>query len=200
MVRVTGGRWRGRPLKVPAGRQVRPTTDRVRQALFNILGRAVEGARVLDLFAGTGSLAIEALSRGAREALCIESDPRVVAVLKANLHAVGAGAGAAVWRQDVFAAVAKLAGGSRVFDLILADPPYRQGLAARVVAAVGDGRLLAPGGRLVVEHDPREVLPDGVAGLECADRRRYGDTALSFYVLPARKGESHDHRPLPGEL
>ncbi|HEY8489104.1 MAG TPA: 16S rRNA (guanine(966)-N(2))-methyltransferase RsmD [Thermaerobacter sp.] len=185
-MRVTGGRWRGRRLKVPAGRQVRPTTDRVRQALFNILGPAVEGARVLDLFAGTGSLAIEALSRGARSVLCVEADPRVVAVLRENLRTVGAGTGeAAVWRQDVFAAVAKLAGGSRVFDLILADPPYRQGLAARVVDAVAEGGLLAPGGWLVVEHDPREALPEQAAGLERQAPRRYGDTALSLYLAPA---------------
>lgn len=187
-MRVTGGQWRGRPLKVPAGRQVRPTTDRVRQALFNILGPAVEGARVLDLFAGTGSLAIEALSRRAEAALCVECDPRVTAILKENLGTLGAGGDrVTVWRQDVFAAIAKLAGGSRVFDLILADPPYRRGLAARVVAAVAEGALLAPGGWLVVEHDPREALPDRPAGLERRDARRYGDTALSLYLASARE-------------
>ncbi|ADU51047.1 methyltransferase [Thermaerobacter marianensis DSM 12885] len=195
-MRVTGGRWRGRPLRVPAGRQVRPTTDRVRQALFNILGPAVEGARVLDLFAGTGSLAIEALSRGAREALLVEADRRVVALLGRNLRELGLGPeqGAVVWRQDVFAAIAKLADGRRVFDLILADPPYRQGVAPRVVQALGEGRVLAPGGWLVVEHDPREALPDRAGGeagvLVQVDARRYGDTALAFYrCRPAAEGK-----------
>ena len=192
-MRVTGGRRRGRVLRVPPGRQVRPTTDRVRQALFNILGASVGGARVLDLFAGTGSLAIEALSRGAREALLVEADPRVARVLAQNLRDLGLapGGSAVVWRQDALAAVAKLAGGSRTFDLVVADPPYRQGLARRVVAAVGQRGLVTAGGWMVVEHDPRESLPDRAGGLVKVDARRYGDTALSFYrPVVEGKGET----------
>ena len=180
-MRVTGGEWRGHVLKVPPGRQVRPTSDRVKLALFNALGPRVAGSRVLDLFAGTGGLGIEALSRGARQALFVEADPRVAAVLRENLRKVGAAPRAEVWRQDVFSAIAKLAGGSRRFELILADPPYRQGLAGRLLPALAAAGVLAPGGVLVIEHDPREDLPDQVAGLARVRNRRYGDTCLSFY-------------------
>ncbi|PZN12959.1 MAG: 16S rRNA (guanine(966)-N(2))-methyltransferase RsmD [Bacillota bacterium] len=195
-MRVTGGEWRGRVLRVPRGRAVRPTSDRVKQALFNVLAARVPGSRVLDLFAGTGGLGIEALSRGAREALFVEADPRVAGILRENLEALGAGERAAVWRQDVFSAVAKLAGDACRFDLILADPPYRRGLAARTVEAVADAGLLAADGVLVLEHDPREELPETSGGLQRVRADRYGDTGVAYYMAvpagsaaPAAAGE-----------
>lgn len=192
-MRVTGGEWRGRGLRVPRGRAVRPTSDRVKQALFNVLGARVPGSRVLDLFAGSGGLGIEALSRGAQEVLFVEVDPRAASVLKENLATLGAGERATVWRQDVFSAIAKLAGGTRPFDLVLADPPYRHGLAARTVEAVAGAGLLAAGGLLVIEHDPREELPEASAALERVRADRYGDTCLTYYrAAPAAPGGGGD--------
>ncbi|HEY8393902.1 MAG TPA: 16S rRNA (guanine(966)-N(2))-methyltransferase RsmD [Thermaerobacter sp.] len=193
-MRVTGGEWRGRSLRVPRGRAVRPTSDRVKQALFNVLAARVPGSRVLDLFAGSGGLGIEALSRGAREALFVEADPRVAGILKENLAALGAGDRATVWRQDVFSAIAKLAGDARRFDLVLADPPYRRGLATRTVEAVAAAGLLAAGGLLVIEHDPREELPEAGAALERVRADRYGDTCLTYYRAAAvAPGAGGDH-------
>lgn len=169
---------------------MRPTSDRVRLALFNRLGDRVPESRVLDLFAGGGGLGIEALSRGASHVLFVEGDRRVAAVLRDNLHRLGAGNRARVWQQDVFAVLAKLGKAGAVFDLVLADPPYRQGLAARVPGAVAEANLLAPGGVLVVEHDRREELPASAGALARTAVRRYGDTCLSYYeaVAPAAGG------------
>ena len=177
-MRVIAGSARGRTLVAPAGRGTRPTADRVRQAVFNILG-AVEGSRCLDLFAGTGGMAIEALSRGAAEAVLVERDPGALRAIRANLSRLGWEERARVLPRDVFWALSRLDQRGQRFDLIFLDPPYERGLVARTASAAA--RLLAETGRMVVEHSRRE-LP-GEEGLRRLRRAAYGDTVISIYSV-----------------
>jgi 16S rRNA (guanine966-N2)-methyltransferase len=176
-MRIVGGKWGGRTLVAPKGDSVRPTSDKVREALFKILGD-VEDAEVLDACAGTGAFALEALSRGARRALAIEQDPRALAVIDKNREALGA-SGLEVWRRALVPALAAL-GGQR-FHVIFCDPPWRSVPALGRALLDAGGALLVPGGHLILEHAARtEPLAPG-PHLSLRETRRYGDTALSFY-------------------
>jgi len=169
-VRIIAGEWRGRRLAAPAGRSTRPTTDRAREAWMSIIQPVIVGARVLDLFAGSGALGLEALSRGAREATFVENDPRALAALRKNIEALGAENRATIVRTDAVRFVKTLAAGA--FDVAFADPPYEKGLATAVVSRWLDAAFAHI---LGVEHSPREPLPEG------SDSRRYGDTGITFY-------------------
>jgi 16S rRNA (guanine966-N2)-methyltransferase len=177
-VRVVAGRFRGHGLVAPRGRSTRPTSDRVREALFSILAgsSSVEGAEVLDLFAGSGALAIEALSRGAAGAVLIDSSPAAVAAIRRNLSAVGADA--EVRRQDALTYLQRASSDGRQYDLVFLDPPYRQAsvIGQRLSAALGP--VLRPGARVVVESDRRAPLELDLALL---DERRYGDTLIRIH-------------------
>jgi len=174
---VTGGIFGGRTLRVPAGRGVRPTTDRVREATFARLG-ALGGARVLDLYAGTGALGIEALSRGAASVVFVEHARASLEALRRNLATLGLGDGARIVARDVAAAVADLGRAGELFDLVLLDPPYETGEDERTLRAVVAARILAPGALLVVERSRRHALPP-ISGLALQDERRYGDSIVS---------------------
>lgn len=178
-MRIVAGRFRGRTLKSPAWDGLRPTSDRLRETLFNILGPSVRGARVLDAYAGTGAIGIEALSRGAAGVTFVERDPRAVKLIETNLHALGADADVkpVIIRAGVADAVARLDG--QVFDLIILDPPYAHGAAAEALTAAG--ALAAPGTRVVVEHAARHAAPEAHAGLRRTRTVTAGDSALSFY-------------------
>lgn len=155
---------------------IRPTTDRVRESWFSILGPGIEGASVLDLFSGSGALGLEGLSRGAASAVFVERSRGALRALEANIRELGAGDRARIVPGDALSFAAKLPALS--FDLALADPPYDRGLAARLV----EGWCGTPFAReLWVEHRSSETLPECVP----VDRRRYGDTVLSGYVAPA---------------
>jgi len=177
---VTGGTWAGRRLRAPRGGAVRPTSDRVRESLFARL-RDLSGARVLDLYAGTGALGIEALSRGAAAAVFVERARPALACLEANLESLAAGARARVLRADVRAGLARLAREGARFELVLVDPPYGAADAAQALADVARLALLAPAGTLVLETSRRHP-PGRVPGLALADERRYGDTLVARYV------------------
>ena len=171
MTRIVSGSWSGRRLKVPGG-NVRPTAERVREAWLSIVAPDLPGARVLDLFAGTGALGLEALSRGAAHATFVEMHAASLAALGENIAALDAKERTTVRRGDAMRYVAGLGPGS--FDLVLADPPFAIDYAARLIdawRAVPFGRLLA------VEHDPRTIL----AGDET---RRWGDVAVTFLRAP----------------
>jgi 16S rRNA (guanine966-N2)-methyltransferase len=171
-VRIVAGEWGGRRLKRPADDRVRPTADRVREAWMSILQNDLPGARVLDLFAGSGALGLEALSRGAAFANFIEIAPKSIAALLANFQEFQTGDRAAFHRTDALKYAAKLSAGE--YDIAFADPPYRLGLAEQIAAAwreVPFARILG------VEHER------GVT-LEGADRRVYGDTVVSIYRAP----------------
>jgi len=179
VTRVIAGAWRGRRLTVPAGRDVRPTSDRVREALFSILG-PIDGAVVLDLFAGSGALALEALSRGAARATLVERAPGALRAIAANVAALDAGEVADVRARDVRAFVredASQAGGP--YDLVFLDPPYRD--AAGLGPQLDLTPLLAAGARVVSESDRREPL--ALTGLEVVDERRYGDTLIRIHRI-----------------
>lgn len=186
-MRLSGGTARGRRLRVGGGRGVRPTAGRVTDALFNSLGPRVADARVLDLFAGTGRLGIEALSRGAREAVFVERDPRNAAVIRENLATAGLRARAAVRRGNALTGVLALAAEGRRFDLIILDPPYGRGLARETLGRVAATALLAEGGLAIAEGHWRDD-PGEVPGLERVRASRYGETAVWMYAKSAPCG------------
>lgn len=176
-MRVIAGALGGRRLVAPAGRDTRPTSDRVREALFSILG-PLDGARVLDLFAGSGALGIEALSRGAASAVFVERAPAALKALRANLETLGLTVPVAARDVRAFLRDARAAGDT--YDLAFLDPPYRD--AAGLGPALELAPLLASGGRAVSESDRRAPLT--LPGLEVVDERRYGDTLIRIHLTP----------------
>ena len=190
-LRITGGEHAGRRLRVPA-RGVRPTAERVREALFSMLVHrgALVGARVLDVFAGSGALGLEALSRGAASGLFVEESRAVARVLEANVAALGLEARARVVLRDAASALRALAAEGAQFDLCFVDPPYASSLAAEALGLLARGGLLSSRALLVAESDRRHA-PGPIAGLSLALERRYGDTLISLYALansPATDG------------
>jgi 16S rRNA (guanine966-N2)-methyltransferase len=174
-MRVIAGEHRGRPLVAPRGRDTRPTPDRVRESVFSILA-SVDGARVLDLFAGSGALAIEALSRGAAEATLVDSSPAAVAAIRRNLTALGLQA--AVYPMQAAAFIERARAAPRQYDLVFLDPPYRHASALGHELSTALAPLLAPEARVVAESDRRAPL---ALDLELFDTRRYGDTLIQLY-------------------
>lgn len=169
-MRIVAGEWRGRTIKAPAGRAVRPTLDRVREAWMSILQHDLPNARVLDLFAGSGALGLEALSRGAASADLVDDSQRSLDVIRANVATLGAGDRAKVIRGDALRFVASLP--PDAYDVALADPPYAGDAAERLAARW----LESPFSHvLAIEHRASLVLPGA------ADTRRYGDSSISFY-------------------
>lgn len=181
-MRVIAGALRGRGLVAPRGRGTRPTTDRVRESLFGVLGASVEGAAVLDLFAGSGALGIEALSRGAASLVAVERAPAAIRALRRNLATLEL-TEATVIVGPVERSQARIAAAGP-FDLVFVDPPYDRGAKVGAALAPWIASVLAPEARLVFEHDRRDPTPV-LTGLDLVETRRYGDTALSFYVLAA---------------
>ena len=192
-MRITGGIWRGRKLLGPSGNGaeagVRPTSDRLRESLCNILAHAlgdpVSGARVIDLFAGTGALGLEALSRGARFALMVDEGAEARALVRANVEALGCGGNTRVFRRD--ATRLGVAPPGEAFSLAFVDPPYGKGLGVPALAGLRDGNWLAPGALCVVEETDAVTI-DMPQDFECVDRRTYGDTQL----LVLRYGATSD--------
>lgn len=164
----------------------RPTSDRVREAMFNILGPPPGGARVLDLFAGAGALGLEALSRGVERAVFVDKDGDAVRTTADNARELGLTDRAQVLRLEAHKALAKLADAGERFTWVFIDPPYRSGEAARILSALGapPGPLLDDDAVVIVEHDRRLAPDDHYGAIARADRRRYGDTEVSFYRRP----------------
>lgn len=177
-MRVIAGEAKGRRLKSPRGTGTRPILDRVKVALFDVLSPWVEDARVLDLFAGAGSVGIEALSRGARNAVFVELNPGAVATIKANLETTRLADRAKVVRRDVFRFLEEATGD---FDLIYVAPPQYVGLVVKTLEALDRRPLLAPGGRIIAQQHPKERVSITLTQLKLADERRYGDTELLFF-------------------
>ncbi len=175
-MRIVGGSARGRVLRAPRGLATRPTSDKVRAAVFNLLGQFFDGGRVLDLYAGSGAMALEALSRGCAFAVCVESDPAAAECIRRNASACGFGDRVEVRRESVLDALQRLPIGS--FDLVFLDPPYAEGPEAALSRL---SPLLVPGGAAVAEHDRRRSPAERYGALALADRRSYGGTAVSIY-------------------
>lgn len=182
-MRVIAGSAKGRRLKGVRGTAVRPTADRVREALFSILLSrfSLEGTSLLDLYAGTGALGIEALSRGARHVVFVEHHRPMTRVLEANLTACGFRDRAEVRCATVERALPAMEGVRR-FDGVLLDPPYGRGLAVRALARIGAGTLLEPAAWAAVEHSVNDALDDAYGVLRLTHRRSYGKTSLTLYA------------------
>jgi 16S rRNA (guanine966-N2)-methyltransferase len=188
-MRITGGNAARRILKVPKGLDVRPTPDLVKQAVFNSLGARVVGARVLELFAGSGALSLECLSRGAAAALCIEKSHKHAAFIQQNAAAIP-GANLQVRTQDVFTALSQLAANAEQFNLILADPPYGDknvgrrstSFAQQLLDDKNLPKLLAPGGRFVLGHTRRDTLEIAAPWTEIK-LLKHGDSVMRFLEI-----------------
>ncbi|GGK36142.1 16S rRNA (guanine(966)-N(2))-methyltransferase RsmD [Salinarimonas ramus] len=180
-MRIVGGRFKGRALAGPRSDAIRPTSDRLRESLFNVLAHAyddpVEGARVIDLFAGTGAMGLEALSRGAAFALFVDDGAQARGLIRENVEALGLGGVTRLFRRDA----TRLGGADRFepFDLLFCDPPYGRDLAPAALTSAAGGGWLAPGALCVVEEaaDATLALPSGFEEIE---RRVYGDTQVVF--------------------
>jgi 16S rRNA (guanine966-N2)-methyltransferase len=183
-MRVIAGRFGGRRLQAPKGRETRPTSDKVREALFSMLG-GIEGAVALDLFAGTGALGIEAISRGAGKAVFVERDTAALGALTDNLAALGVGAAEAeVRRGDAFGALRTAREREETYDLVFIDPPYRQARDWGPELSAILPSLLSPGARAIVESDrraPVELTEMGAGGLKVEQERRYGNTNITIH-------------------
>jgi len=196
-MRVIAGIYRSRILKSLKGLALRPTSDRLRETLFNVLGPGVAGSRFIDLFAGTGAIGIEALSRGAAEVVFIENHPPAVALIRRNLASLHIRSGATVLATDALLGLEKLAfrqkRESPGYDLVFLDPPYAAAKDyARVLEFLGSATLLASGGIVVAEHRRSFDLPEEVGALRCYRVLKQGDAALSFYrVATAAAGEQN---------
>lgn len=179
-MRIIAGALKGRVLAPVQGR-TRPTSAKVREAIFSILGPAVHQAHVLDLFAGTGALGIEALSRGAAAAVFVEDHPEALKGLRRNLETLGLLERGWVLPLPVAAAMKKLTAQGERFGLVFLDPPYGGGVAEATLTALAASNLLLPWARVVAEHSRRETLPEALAAWELQTLRRYGDTQVAVY-------------------
>jgi 16S rRNA (guanine(966)-N(2))-methyltransferase RsmD len=187
-MRVIAGKYGSRRLKSLRGVALRPTSDRLRETLFNILGPAVEGSLFVDVFAGTGAVGIEALSRGAGEVIFIEKHPAAVALIRENLATLGIESGFEILARDALRGLDLLAtrrlGGHVQGDFLFLDPPYAaEEDCARVLEFLDASHLLARQGIIIVEHSPRLALPERLSRLERTRLLEQGDAALSFYRL-----------------
>jgi 16S rRNA (guanine966-N2)-methyltransferase len=185
-VRVIAGKYRSRVLKGPGKLRMRPTSDRLRETLFNVLGASVEDSLFVDLFAGTGAIGIEAISRGAREAIFIESHGASVRLVRHNLDSLGIRAGVEVIEADAVRGLEKLAARHLAAEFIFLDPPYEEDDEyVRVLEFLDGSHLVAPRGMVIVEHRSSMDLPERLERLECSRVLEQGDAALSFYRLAA---------------
>lgn len=198
-MRIIAGEMRSRRLKAPEGMDTRPTLDRVREALFSILQGRVPSAKVLDLYAGSGALALEALSRGAESAVLVDCAPRACQAVQENIRALGCQERARLLRMKDLEALERLAREGAAFDLIFLDPPYRMD-PAPVCAVIAEKRLLGKDGVIVVEHS-HDREPQIGAPLTLVDRRRYGAAGLSLYRwMEGEEEHEKDALPVPRQL
>jgi 16S rRNA (guanine(966)-N(2))-methyltransferase RsmD len=180
-MRITGGQARGIPLRAPKGSRVRPTSDKVRKALFDTIGDRIHDAVVLDLFAGTGAVGIEALSRGARRAVLVERDTVAARTISINIDKTNSSEEVDVLREDFRSALKKLGLQGEVFDLVFIDPPYESNLIEEAVEALASSRLISGNTLIVVEHFRKTEPPTAIAGMPLVQTRNYGQTSLSYY-------------------
>ncbi|MBG1232094.1 16S rRNA (guanine(966)-N(2))-methyltransferase RsmD [Aestuariivirga litoralis] len=182
-MRIVAGKFKGREIKGPTSGATRPTSDRVRESIFNILAHGVEGfeledARVMDLFAGTGALGLEAISRGAKYCCFVEEDAGARGVIRTNADNCGVIGQTRIWRRD--ATDLGPAAPQSPYELIFADPPYGKGLGEKALASVLAGGWLSAGGVVVLEEAAKSIVGD-VPGLALLDKREYGDTQVLIY-------------------
>ncbi len=181
-MRVIAGKYRSRIIKMPKGPEIRPTKDRIREALFNIIGDFVRGAAVLDAFAGSGAFGIEALSRGAKRAVFVDNNKRCVETIKKNLKALNVQIkNISIIKMDVFKAFYFLERKKEKFDIVLLDPPYYKDMAKKSLIKLDRHDILTSSCIIAVEHHRNDILPEELDVLTSYRIARYGDICLSFY-------------------
>jgi 16S rRNA (guanine966-N2)-methyltransferase len=181
LMRISGGTYRGRILTSPKGDRTRPTSDLLRQAMFNVLGDRIRDARVLDLFAGSGALGLEALSRGARSATFVEAERGALRSLRANLVALGLAERGIILARDAFAALEALAAAEGVFEVVFLDPPYGGDPALRSIETLALSPVLGDNALLVVQAFHKTPLPERSGRLVRIWDRRYGESRVALY-------------------
>jgi 16S rRNA (guanine966-N2)-methyltransferase len=185
-MRVIAGKYRSRRLKGPVAMRVRPTSDRLRETLFNILGPSIADSYFVDLFAGTGAVGIEAISRGARDVFFVESSAKAARLVRDNLASLEIRTGAEVIEADAIRGLERLAARRLIADFIFLDPPYEKADEySEVLEFLDASHLIAPRGIVIVEHFSKMELPQRLDRLECTREIEQGDTLLSFYRLAA---------------
>lgn len=181
-MRIIGGEFKGRKLKMPKGAKVRPTQDRVREAIFNIIRQSVPGSSVLDLYAGSGAFGIEALSRGAHLAVFVDNNTNSIKTIEANISFLGEKAKhAQVIIRNAVRAISGFGKENRKFDIIFLDPPYYKDMAKNSLIKIEAYAILSQRGFAIAEHYEKDVLPHNIGNIELFNQRQYGDTVLSFY-------------------
>lgn len=184
-MRIIAGSAKGRNLKVPRGLDgTRPTSDRVKETIFNVLGQWLDGEEVLDLYAGVGGLGLEAISRGAKNATLVDSNKLACEAIADNARTFGFAAQTTTLLKPVERAIKQLGSQGRTFSLVFSDPPYATHAGQTVLEQLAESLLVRPGGRVVVEHDKRETIPETVGPFTRVDERKFGDTTVSFYERP----------------
>lgn len=186
-MRVIAGKFKGRRLLCPPGKVVRPTADAMKETVFNVLGDRVEGVRAIDLFAGVGSLGIEALSRGAHLVHFIERDPRALEYLSRNLKAAGVAEEALILKGDALAWIRRLYDRGERYGLLLADPPYGSGMADRLLCCEEERPLLVDGSTLVLQHHAKERIRECSLRYLVETQRSFGDTVVTFLIVREAK-------------
>ncbi|MBI4436797.1 MAG: 16S rRNA (guanine(966)-N(2))-methyltransferase RsmD [Candidatus Omnitrophica bacterium] len=180
-MKILGGVWKGLSLKHPHPTLSRPTQERVKKSLFDMLGAHLEESRVLDLFSGSGTLGLEALSRGAQEVTCVEWDPLCMRLLKENLKKLRGASPVICLQENALKVLGKLYRQKKNFDIIFMDPPYLKGVTTKCLRQVDKYDILTPDAILVIRHSKKENLPVAVGALSLFRQKRYGETTLSFY-------------------
>jgi 16S rRNA (guanine966-N2)-methyltransferase len=180
MLRISGGDLRGKRISSPEGLEFRPTTGQVKEFLFFVYRREIADSRFLDLFAGTGSLGLEALSRGAREGFFVEKSPQSLHLLNKNFTACGVAGRAHILAGDVFSVMDQLGKRGESFDIIFADPPFKESLRSRIVEGVHRNGILAPEGVLILEHESRDADSEK-PGLALFRQKKFGHCVVSIY-------------------
>ena len=185
-MRIVAGTAKGRALAgpKPTSKHIRPTADRVRETIFNVLGQWLEGQAVLDLYAGTGALGLEALSRGAKKAVLVDSDREALALCRTNTDTLGFATQVEILSQPVERSLGTLGRRGDKFELVFADPPYAARVVETVLESLAHHKVVAPGGTVVIEHDKREQAPQAHVGFEQVDQRRFGDTLVTLFRIP----------------
>lgn len=196
-VKIIGGEFKGRRIEIPKGADIRPTSDKVREALFNIVKDRVAGTSVLDLFAGSGSLGIEAFSRGAKSVVFIDLQKRCTDTIKKNLRElrIDPGRNVQVYHNDAFKAIKKLGELKSRFDLIFLDPPYYDNVIRKCLIYICNHDILNHPNLVICEHFKKELMPDTIECLVRSRQARYGDTTLTLYT-GKRDNESGIHRDI----
>lgn len=182
-IRIIGGELKGRKLATVRGIKTRPTAERVRESIFNILGDSVRGARVLDLYAGTGAMGLEALSRGAESVLFADDHGAALAALEKNIKACSLQSRAHMIKWDLLNNLNIIRSHSPAFNLVFLDPPYNKNMIQPTLSNLGVSQCLENGSRLALEHSPLEPIPQNLPGFKISDQRRYGKTLVSFLIF-----------------